>query len=168
MKFIQLTLIAILFFGLSTSAQQKVSGKAIIKTPGLTCETCKDRVERSLFKMYGITSVKADFKKHTTTVTWLTDRTNIEEIKTAIANAGYDADDVTAEEDAYKRLPAGCKKPVVVATPAAPVKTEPAVVPAPVVAKPVPSTKPVVAPINNTNTDAKKKAVTEVKKKPTK
>ena len=54
---------------------------------------------------------KVDVKKKTTTVTWIADRTNIENIKTMIANAGYDADDVTADEDAYKRLPACCKKP---------------------------------------------------------
>jgi periplasmic mercuric ion binding protein len=163
MKFIQLTLIAILFIGLSASAQQKATGKAIIKTPGITCETCKDRVERSLFKMYGVTSIKADFKKHITTVTWLTDRTNIEEIKTAIANAGYDADDVTAEEDAYKRLPAGCKKTVVVAPPAPPAKTEPVVVPAPVVA-PVTTTKPLVVS-KNTPVEVKKKPATAQGKK---
>lgn len=65
----------------------------------------------------GITAVKVDIKKKTTTVTFLKDRNNIEQVKTAIANAGYDADDVTAEEDAYKRLPKCCKKPVE-ATPA--------------------------------------------------
>ena len=52
-----------------------------------------------------------DVKKKTTTVTWLTDRTNVENIKAVIANAGFDADDVTAEETAYNKLPACCKKP---------------------------------------------------------
>jgi periplasmic mercuric ion binding protein len=165
MKFLQLTLLAFLFVGISASAQQKVAGKAIIKTPGLTCETCKDRVERSLFKMYGITSVKADFKKHTTTVTWLTDRTNIEEIKTAIANAGYDADDVTADEDAYNRLSTGCKKPVVVAPPPPPVKIEPVVVPE---VTPSTTTKPVVVSTKNSYVKVKNKTVPEAKKKTTK
>jgi hypothetical protein len=44
-------------------------------------------------------------------VTYFKDRTNPENIKTAIANIGYDADDVTAEPDAYKKLPKTCKKP---------------------------------------------------------
>jgi mercuric ion binding protein len=44
-------------------------------------------------------------------VTYLWDRTTIENIKTAIANIGYDADDVTADEEAYKKLPTCCKKP---------------------------------------------------------
>lgn len=153
MKFIQLTLMAICMVSLSASAQQKVAGKAIIKTPAITCETCKDRVERSLFKMYGITSVKADFKKHTTTVTWLTDRTNIEEIKTAIANAGYDADNVTADEDAYKRLPIGCKKPVVITgTPSSLPKIEPATTNTPTL-----NLKPPVKGVKNAIIDKKNK-----------
>ena len=144
MKFIHLTLIAILFTGIAATAQQKVSGKATIKVPGLHCDLDKDRVERSLFKAYGIGTVKAEVKKKTVTVTWLTDRTNIEEIKTAIANAGYDADDVTAEESMQKRLPATCK-PVAVAIPPAPV-VEP-VKKVEVIVPPVvePNKKPVVA-----------------------
>jgi hypothetical protein len=35
---------------------------------------------------------------------------DIEEIKTAIANSGFDADDIPANEDSYKRLPITCKK----------------------------------------------------------
>ncbi len=118
MKFLQCTLIALLTLGLSATAQIKATDKAVINTPGLLCEDCKNRVEKSLFKQYGILSYKVDVKKKTTTVTWAPDRTDIEQIKTMIANAGYDADDVTADETAYKRLPAKCKKPVVVAEPA--------------------------------------------------
>ena len=111
MKHLQLTIIA--FFGLAftTFAQQKVTDKAVIKTPTVQCDQCKEKIENYLAHQYGITSVNVNVKKKTTTVTWITDRTNIEIIKTAIANAGYDADDVTADETAYKRLPKCCKKP---------------------------------------------------------
>ena len=44
-------------------------------------------------------------------VAYLWDRTTIENIKTAIANVGYDAGDVTADPEAYKKLPTCCKKP---------------------------------------------------------
>jgi periplasmic mercuric ion binding protein len=161
MKRIQLSLVAIVSFCFSAMAQQKVAGKAVIKTPGITCEICRDRVERSLFKMYGVTSVKADFKKHTTTVTWITDRTNIEEIKTAIANAGYDADDVTAEEDAYKRLPAGCKKPAVVTVP---IQENP-IKPNPVMDKPIPPAPPVMAKPTKGKVEVSKKDSVSTKKK---
>ncbi|HAN66259.1 MAG TPA: heavy metal transporter [Chitinophagaceae bacterium] len=99
-----------LFSGTQLFAQQKTTGKAVISTPGMHCENCKERVEAFLGRMYGVTSVKADYKKKTVTVTWLTDRTDIEQIKTAIANRGYDADDVEAEETMVKRLPPACRK----------------------------------------------------------
>ena len=110
MKQLQLCLIAFLGLVFTSFAQQKGTDKAIIKTPTVQCDQCKERIENYLAHQYGITSVKVDVKKKVTTVTWITDRTNIEIIKTAIANAGYDADDVTADEIAYKRLPKCCKK----------------------------------------------------------
>ena len=111
MKILQFMFLAIL--GLSLNAQaQKRSDKAVISTPTIQCDMCKSKIEKMLPRMTdGITSVKVNVKAKTTTVTWLTDRTNLEEIKTAIANIGYDAGDVTAEETAYKRLPTCCKKP---------------------------------------------------------
>lgn len=110
MKHFQLSVLALLGFAVSSFGQQKVSDKAVIKTPEATCDLCKERIEKYVLRQYGITSVNVDIKKKTTTVTWITDRTNIEEVKTDIANAGFDADDVTAEETAYKRLPRECKK----------------------------------------------------------
>lgn len=95
----------------SSYSQQKAITKAIIKTPSIQCEMCKEKIEKFLIREYGVTTVKVDYRKKTTTVSWITDRTNIENIKAAIANAGYDADDITAEESAYKRLPKCCKKP---------------------------------------------------------
>ena len=112
MKFLKLTLVSLSILNLSASAQQATTAKAVIKTPGLYCDACKDKVEQALFKQYGIISYKVDVKKLTTTVSWVTDRSDIEQIKTMIANAGFDADDVTADEDVYKRLPPCCKKPV--------------------------------------------------------
>ncbi len=109
MKLIQLTIIAFFAFCLNTTAQQKVNAKAVIYTPGMLTEDCKAKIEQSLFKQYGILSYKADLKKKTVTVAWLTDRTDIEQIKTMIANVGFDADDVTADETAYKKLSPSCK-----------------------------------------------------------
>jgi periplasmic mercuric ion binding protein len=111
MKQLKLTFIALIGFSLGAFAQKKATDKAVIKTPTVQCEMCKAKIEKFLFKQEGITSTKVDVKKKTTTVTWITDRTNIEVIKAAIANAGYDADDVTADETAYKKLPKCCKKP---------------------------------------------------------
>jgi copper chaperone CopZ len=84
---------------------------AKIKTPTVGCEDCKTRIETYLNRYDGVLTVQVNWRSKITTVKYLTDRINIEEIKTAIANTGYDADDMTANEDSYKRLPKTCKKP---------------------------------------------------------
>lgn len=111
MKILQLMFLALVACSFKSNAQAKTTDKAVISTPSVQCDMCKDKIERALFKQYGIISYKVDVKKKTTTVSWITDRTNIENIKALIAGAGYDAGDVAADPYAYKRLPACCKKP---------------------------------------------------------
>jgi periplasmic mercuric ion binding protein len=84
---------------------------ATIKTPTVQCEECKQRIESYLSREDGVQKVVVDYKRKTTKVTYLIDRTNYENVKTAIANAGYDADDVSANPESYKKLPTCCKKP---------------------------------------------------------
>lgn len=81
-----------------------------IKTPQAQCAECKDRIEKYMKTEEGVAKIVVDIRKKITTVTYLSDRTNIENIKTAIANLGFDADDVTADEQQYKRLPICCKR----------------------------------------------------------
>lgn len=109
MNSVILSLIMLAGFATSSYAQQKAIQKAVIQTPNVQCEACKTRIENHLAHEDGISSVKADWRRHTVTVAWYTDRTNIENIKTELANLGYDADDVTADPDAYKRLPITCQ-----------------------------------------------------------
>ena len=110
MKAFSLCLLAIFCFVSAGFAQyQKVSGKGVIKTATVQCDKCKDRVEFFIAREYGVTSVKVNIKQKTTTVTWLNDRTTLENIKVAIANLGFAADDIEAEESAFKRLPKECK-----------------------------------------------------------
>lgn len=106
--FLTIAVTGISFF---TSAQTKTLLIAKITTPTVQCDMCKERIETYLKRYDGVTYVNVNVKKKETTVKYLTDRTNIENIKTAIANAGYDADDVPANPDAYKELPKCCKKP---------------------------------------------------------
>jgi copper chaperone CopZ len=93
------------------NAQQKASMTATIKTPTVQCEQCKQRIESYLAKEEGVYKYVVNYKNKTVKVSWTTDRTNLETIKTAIANAGYDADEVAANPDSYKKLPTCCKKP---------------------------------------------------------
>ena len=106
-------LIAFVFVATASSnsyAQVKPALNAIIKTPNALCESCKARIEGNLKNLDGVLTVLLNFRKGETRVKYLTDRTDIEQIKTAISNLGYDADDALANPDAYNRLPKSCKK----------------------------------------------------------
>ncbi|MBL0146635.1 MAG: copper chaperone [Chitinophagaceae bacterium] len=118
MKVFKLTLLAIFGTVLSATAQIKASDKAVIKTPTLQqCDECIEKLQLLLSREEGVVGLKIDAKKKTITVTWLTDRTTKENIKVAIANLGYVADDIEAEETAYKKLPKCCKIPDAVVAP---------------------------------------------------
>lgn len=88
--------------------------KVTISVPGAQDEACKIRLENYLKRSYGVLSSNVNFRRKTVNIQFLSDRTNVENIKTAIANLGYDADDVKANPESYDRLPATCKHPVVV------------------------------------------------------
>lgn len=103
--------ILVLFIVLVSSAQQKKPITVKINTPTVQCEMCKKKIEEYLMYEEGVTKVLVDYKQKKTTVTYLTDRTNLDNIKTAIANTGYDAEEVKAAADAYDKLPKCCKKP---------------------------------------------------------
>jgi copper chaperone CopZ len=111
----KLTLVLCLVAGFATSSFSQIKKKAqatiTIKTPTVQCEECKKRIEDYMKREDGVIRTVVDFKRHTTKVTYWTDRTNPENIKTAIANVGYDADDVTANPESYNKLPKCCKKP---------------------------------------------------------
>ena len=83
MKKLIITLIA--FTGLSVVGSTQVV-KAIqtarIKTPTVGCEECKTRLETYLKRYDGVSFINVNWRKKETTVKYLTDRINIEEIKT--------------------------------------------------------------------------------------
>lgn len=102
--------IACLGMIVNSQAQVKPIQTAVIKTPNALCEVCQTRIIGYLKRYDGVADVQVNYRKGETKVKFATDRINIEEIKTALANCGYDADDVQATPDAYNRLPKSCKK----------------------------------------------------------
>lgn len=110
MKKILIAVIGTVGLSIAGLSQTKPVLIAIIKTPNALCVNCKTRIETYLKRYDGILEITVNYRKGETKVKYVTDRINIEEIKTAIANCGYDADDVPAAEDAYNRLPKTCKK----------------------------------------------------------
>ena len=110
MKRFFVTMIAIAGFTTASFSQTKALQTAKIKTPNVLCEQCRMRLTSYLDRYDGIQFLNINFRRGEIQVKYLTDRIDIEQIKTAISNAGYDADDVLANAGAYKRLPKTCKK----------------------------------------------------------
>src|SRR6218665_371608 len=102
MKSFSLIMMALVGFVFSSMAQKGVT-KTVIKTPTVQCDMCKKKIENYLAHAEGIKSVAVDVKKKTTTVQFINERTNIENVKALIASAGYDADDVTADTEASNK-----------------------------------------------------------------
>ncbi|GAA4316451.1 heavy metal-associated domain-containing protein [Compostibacter hankyongensis] len=81
-----------------------------IKTSIEPCPICKKRVEDYFKREPGITYLNVNTHTKLVTVKYYTDRNTAPNLRTAIANLGYDADTVTANADSYARLPPCCKK----------------------------------------------------------
>jgi copper chaperone CopZ len=81
-----------------------------IKTPGLTCESCKYNLEKFILGQQGIVEIDANFYSKRTRVVFLPTRVKKNEIVTMIAGFGLVADDELPEPDMIKRLPLCCRE----------------------------------------------------------
>lgn len=97
--------------GFAASSQVKAIQTIKISTPTVQCSMCKTRIESFLKRYDGVMTVNVNYRRKETTVKYITDRTNEEVLKAAIANAGFDANEIKANPEAYKALPQCCKKP---------------------------------------------------------
>lgn len=111
MKKFVFSLLAMVTIFTAAFAQQKAVQTIKVNTPTVQCNMCKKTVEELMKRYDGVLSVNVNVRQKTTTVKYVTDRINEETIKAAIANAGYDANEIAANPESYKALPKCCKKP---------------------------------------------------------
>ena len=77
----------------------------------MECDDCGYNIDTSIRKAKGIKKVVIDPEESAVMVTYRTDKTTPEEIRIALSKAGFDADDVKADPEAYAKLDGCCKKP---------------------------------------------------------
>ncbi|TAD97789.1 MAG: heavy-metal-associated domain-containing protein [Bacteroidetes bacterium] len=80
-----------------------------IKTSAV-CEMCKSKIEKEMSFAKGVKSAVLDVESKALTVVFKKDKTDAQKLRQIVANIGYDADDVKANEKKYKKLPACCQK----------------------------------------------------------
>lgn len=111
----KLVFLSLLLITLSASAQQPKSEWVTIKSSNLKCWECKEKVDKYLEMEKGNTEAgilqwKINLLQGEIKVQFLPDRASADVIRTALNNAGFDADNSKATEDAYKKLPPACKR----------------------------------------------------------
>ena len=74
------------------------------------CGQCKTTIETALGKVKGIKSTKLDVASHDATVQYAPKKIDAAAIRKAITLAGYDADELPANQEAHDNLPACCRK----------------------------------------------------------
>lgn len=100
-----LTIVSYYSYGQDESKIRKIEIKV-----SLQCEMCKERILSNLSFEKGIKDIDVNIEEKTVSVSYNTDKTSPEKIRTAISKIGYDADDVPADSIAYSKLPKCCQK----------------------------------------------------------
>src|SRR5688572_21429049 len=99
----------ILFSGMNAQAQGKKTETVKIKTSSV-CDMCKKTIEKSMAYEKGVQQATLDVQSQMLTVMYRSDKTNVEMLRKAISQIGYDADSVAANPQAYNKLNDCCKK----------------------------------------------------------
>ena len=104
MKGILIVLFISFIGGVSYGQTQEV----VFKTSA-ECGACKERIEGKLNYTSGIKFAELDVPTKELKVKFNTKKITLAEIKNIVAEIGYDADDVKANPESVKKLPACCQ-----------------------------------------------------------
>ncbi len=112
MKTLKIIMLAMIASFTLTSVHAQSAKTDVIKIKvSSQCNECKETIEKALAFEKGITKSNVDLETNTVEVTYKTNKTTPDNIRKAISDAGYDADDVAANPKSYENLSDCCKKP---------------------------------------------------------
>jgi mercuric ion binding protein len=107
------TILLISLFAFATTTLQAQKGKKtetiVIKTSA-QCGMCKTTIEKAMAYEKGIISSNLNVETAELSVKYKVSKTTPDQIKKAISETGYDADDIEASQKAYANLPGCCQK----------------------------------------------------------
>jgi copper chaperone CopZ len=102
-------LVMVFFLSATCFGQQKKIDTVAIKTSAV-CGMCKERIEGCLAFEKGVKSASLDVDTKVATVIFNPSKTSPVQLRNTLSKLGYDADTIPANQAAYAKLPACCKK----------------------------------------------------------
>ena len=87
-RILALTLAAAAVLPLAMAAGEKASVTFLVS---MSCENCKNRIEKNLAYEKGVKNLEVDLSKKTVTIEYDTEKTTPDNLKSAIQNLGYTA-----------------------------------------------------------------------------
>ena len=108
MKPFNIIIVVIFFISAGIKAQSNVIVEVKIKTSAV-CEMCKKRIEDGLYSQKGIVQADLNIESKIVTIKYRSNKTTEDKIRTYISSLGYNADTITADKNAYDKLPVCCQ-----------------------------------------------------------
>ena len=115
-KIVFIILVVLLGSKINAQVMAAKAKTVVIKSANLRCWVCKEKLEEYLVRenednmQSGMLKRTYNLMAGEVRVQYLSDRVSVDAIKTALNNAGFDADSTLATPDSYKRLPPICKR----------------------------------------------------------
>ena len=111
-KWIPAIIFALLIVNTGKMFAQEKKGKTetVEIKSSVVCGMCESKIKKELAFERGVKGIEVDLETKVITVEFNPKKTDKEKIKKAITEIGYDADELPAEDKAYEKLPACCKK----------------------------------------------------------
>lgn len=108
MKNMKALSITVLFLMISSAT---MAGNKMIKIKtSAICDMCKNRIELVVNNLDGVKKSMLSLETGIVKIKYDTDILSPLDLRLAISDAGYDADDMPADPEAYNVLPGCCKK----------------------------------------------------------
>jgi copper chaperone CopZ len=82
---------------------------ATISLETMKCQMCASFVQHAAKKVDGVSEMDVDLERKVGTVRFDPEKTSLDIIELAIANAGYNANETKRDEEVYATLPDCCK-----------------------------------------------------------
>ena len=104
-------IVMVTFLGFSVNAQEEKKNKNAkyeIEVNG-NCEQCQKRIQKAAFTVAGVKSANWSIETHELSLILNEEKATILDVKKAVANAGYDTDEVKATVESYDKLPGCCQ-----------------------------------------------------------